>query len=173
MDAHPAVPSKPRGESHHMSIYLGRDEAELVSKLLIDHRLYGVHGGKVSDLFRHMLYYYAPPLMDLLDDGYRPLAELMRADIERSGMGQTIGQIKDYFDTKGMELRMLLDVGELDKAFEHYERVVVFVRNRDGVWAALLGRMLFEHPEMATFRDSVRRMGPVEEARLRAIEEGM
>lgn len=172
LDAHPGIPPKPRGESHHISVYVGRDEAEALSKLLIDHRLYSIHGGKISELVRHALSYYVPPLLMLLDEGYRPLAELMRADIERSGIGQTVAQIKDYYDTKGLELRMLLDVGEVDKAFEHYEAVVSFVRARSGVWASLLMRMLREHPELASFRDAVRRMGPVEEARLRIIEEG-
>ena len=171
LDEHPGIPAKPRGESHHISLYVSREEAEAMSKLLIDHRLFGIHGGKISDLVRHGLSFYVPELLTLMDEGYRPLAELMRADIERSGIGQTVGQIKDYYDTKGLELRMLLDVGEVDKALEHYEAVVGFVKARDGVWAALLMRMLREHPELAAFRDAVRRMGAVEEARLRHIEE--
>lgn len=174
MDTHPAVAPRPRNERVAQTVYLSLNEAENLSRVLTDHRLFSIHGGKATELFRHALAYYLPQVLDLMDEGFRPFAELMRADIERTGIGQTIEQINDYYDTRGRELRMLLDIGETERAFTHYEKVLEFVKGRrEGVWAGLLMRLLREHPEMAAFRDAVRRMSPVEENRLRVMEEDL
>ncbi len=171
IDTHPAVPKRPRGERRHYSIYLSDAEGEAASRVLADSRLWSIHDGQMSELVRHALGSYLPGLMDIMEDGYRPIAELMRADIEKAGLGQTIEQIHSYLDTRGQELIMLLDLGELNKAFEHYEHVMEFVRAHEGVWATLLLKLLYEHGEITTFRDRARRIGAVEEARLRMIEE--
>ena len=173
IESHPAIPQKPRGESHHISLYISRDEAEALSRVLQDHRLFGIHNGSRQDLIRHALYFYLVPLLELLDEGYRPLSEQLRAEITNTGIGKSIDEIRTYYGTQARELQLLLDVGEFDKMFEHYERVIQFVRSRDGVWAGLLMRMLREHGEMASWREAVRRMGAVEEQRMRLIEEGL
>lgn len=173
IDQHPAIPQKPRGESHHISLYISRDEAEALSRVLQDHRLFGIHQGSRQDLIRHALYYYVVPLLELMDEGYRPLSEQLRAEITNTGIGRTVDEIRAYYTTQARELQLLLDVGELDKMFEHYERVVGFVRSRDGVWAGLLMRMLREHGEMGSWRENVRRVGAVDEQRMRLIEDGL
>lgn len=171
IDQHPTVPARNPGDRQQFSLYLSKEEAQRLSELAQDHRLRGIHGGKAYEVVRHALYYYIPQLLDLLDEGYRPIAELMRADIEKTGIGQTIDQINDYYETRGRELNMLLAIGETDKALEHYEHVVQFAKRRTGVWAGLLMRLLREHSEMVQFRSTVRTMGVVEDMKLRSIEE--
>lgn len=171
LETHPTVPARNPGDRQQFSLYLTKDEAQRLSELAQDHRLRGIHGGKAYEVVRHALYYYIPQLLDLLDEGYRPIAELMRADIEKTGMGQTIDQVNDYYETRGRELNMLLAINEPEKALEHYEHVIAFTKRRHGVWAGLMMRLLREHSEMVQFRESVRRLGVVEEAHLRSIEE--
>lgn len=171
IESNPAAPTRPKGERQQVSVYMSYEEWEALSKLTLDHRLRSIHGGRMSELIRHALYRYVPQLLDMLDDDYRPVSELMRADIERAGLGQTLTDINDYFESRGNELRMLLEIGETEKAFQHYEHVLNFVNQRDGVWAPLMRRLLREHPEIMVFRETVRKLGAADEARLRIMEQ--
>ena len=173
IEEHPALAVPPPRERRQLSVYLTPDEHENLQRVFNDARLSSLWGNKYYQVVRHALHFYLPALMDLLDDGYKPISELMRADIERAGLGQTLDQINDYFATRGRELMMLIDIGEVDKAFEHYEHVIDFVHARQGIWAQLLARLLREHPDIASFRESVKRVGVLEEQRLRSIEEVM
>ena len=171
IELHPGIDDPPSRDRRAMTVYFTAAEHENINRALADSRMWHVYKGKQSQLVRHALANYLPGLVSLLDENYRPMAELMRADIERAGLGQTIEQINEYFSTRGRELLMLMDIGEVDRAFEHYEHVLEFVHAREGVWAGLLVKMLGEHPEMMSWRDSVRRMGVAQEQRLRLAEE--
>lgn len=171
LEAHPAVPARQHGDRQQFSAYLSKDEARLLSEVAQDHRLRAIHGGKAYEVVRHALYHYLPNLLEVMDNGYRPIAELLRADIEKAGIGQSIDQINDYFETRGRELRMLVEIGEIDKALEHYEHVVRFCTGRRGVWASLLLRLLREHSEIMAFREMIRRADVTAEAHMRSIDE--
>lgn len=171
IDTHPTIAEPPPRTRRPITVYLSPEEHEDLARVSSDPRLWHIYKGKQYQVLRHALNAYLPGLMLLLEEGYRPMAEMMRADLERAGLGQTLEQINEYYSTRGRELLMLTDAGELDRAFQHYEHVLDFVKARDGVWRGLLIKLLYEHPEMSAWRTAIKRLGHEHEERLRMAEE--
>mgnify|MGYP001606882428 CR=1 FL=1 len=171
IDAHPATPPIARGQRRQLTVSVSDMEREAISWLAYHPNMSEVTHGELSELIRHALAYYIPAVSALMIEGYRPLITQLRADIDATGLSMTVEQIAAYFDVRGKELNMLLTLGKVTEAFDHYAAVLEFVHSRSPTWIGLLLRLIEDHAQITEFRERMRALGVEEEIRLRTLED--
>lgn len=171
VDAYPVPPPVPRGERHVMSVSFGKEEYEAIQWIAHHPATRSMYGGQLTSVVRHGILPFLEAMRPLLDQGFRPVLEKIRDNVENANLMQTEKEILEMLDRKAKMFHLLLDYDQVRGALEEYDKFLDSVEILGPVWAPVVHKFTSMHSGMKSFRQRVQRLGEEELLALMSLEE--